>query len=214
MPFVAFYHTHKLVVVLFLLIYVVKTVLLLTNNKQGLAKFSSVIKIPEMVVSAAFFISGIVMLMKIADFNLIFTIKLILVIGSIPLAIVAYKKFNKIFAVLSLLMLISAYGLAEMNKAKMGKRQPVESVISDPAQDGYSAVTHGKALFVAQCAVCHGIDGTLELSGAKNLHESVVADDYIVNIINNGKNTMPKMKGLYSENEMAALKAYIKNLRE
>ena len=213
MPFVAFYHTHKLVVVLFLLIYVVKAVLLLSNNKGGLEKFSKAIKIPEMIVSAAFFLSGIVMLMKIADFNLIFTTKLILVIGSIPLAIIAYKKFNKLFAVLSLLMLISAYGLAEMNKARMGKRKPIEAVIADPANESYSQVAHGQALFSAQCAVCHGVDGTLELSGAKNLKESVVEDDYIVDIINNGKNTMPKMKGLYSDEEMAALEAYIKILR-
>ena len=83
----------------------------------------------------------------------------------------------------------------------------------DPAIEAYSQVVHGKALFTAQCAVCHGADGTLELSGAKNLQESVVADNYIVDIINNGKNTMPKMRGLYTKDEMKALTAYIKSLR-
>ena len=112
MPFVAFYHTHKLVVVLFLLIYLIKTILLLSNKKDALDKFSKIIKIPEMVIAALFFITGITMLMQIADFNLLFTIKLTLVIASIPLAVAAFRKYNKLFAILSLLFLISAYGIA------------------------------------------------------------------------------------------------------
>ena len=214
MPFVAFYHTHKLVVVLFLLIYLIKTILLLSNKKEGLDKFSKIIKIPEMIIAALFFISGITMLMQIADFNLLFTIKLVMVIASIPLAVVAFKKYNKLFAILSLLLLISAYGIAEMNKAMMGKRISIEAVIVDPDNENYDITTHGQALFAAQCAVCHGVDGTLELSGAKNLQMSQVDDQYIENIIRTGKNTMPKMEGKYSDQELKALVIYIKSLRQ
>ena len=214
MPFVAFYHTHKLVVVLFLLIYLIKTVLLLSNKKDTLDKFSKIIKIPEMIISALFFITGITMVMQIADFNLLFAIKLMMVIASIPLAIIAFKKYNKLFAILSLLMLISAYGIAEMNKARMGKRIAIEAVIVDPDDENYDVTAYGKALFAAQCAVCHGVDGTLQLSGAKNLQMSQVDDQYIVNIINTGKNTMPKMEGKYSDQELKALLNYIKSLRQ
>ena len=51
MPFVALYHTHKLVVVLFLLIYLIKTILLVANKTDALEKFKKITKIPEMIVS-------------------------------------------------------------------------------------------------------------------------------------------------------------------
>ena len=123
MPFVALYHTHKLVVVLFILIYLTKAILLLMGNNEILNKFNKKIKIPEMVVSALLFITGIIMLNNIADFNLIFTIKLTMVVAAIPVAVIAYKKYNKLLAILSLIMLISAYGLAEIFKAQFGKRK-------------------------------------------------------------------------------------------
>ena len=213
MPFVAFYHTHKLVVVLFLLLYVVKTILLLSNQKNGLAKFTKVTKIPEMVISALFLITGIVMLTQLAELKTLFAIKLASVAAAIPLAIIGFKKHNKGLATLALILIISAYGLAEANKASFGKRQAVEIEIADPASANYDLVDHGKALYNAQCTVCYGVDGTLMLSGAKDLKTSQVDDNYIIDIINNGKNTMPKMKGKYNDDELEALKAYVKALR-
>ena len=96
MPFIAFYHTHKLVVVLFILIYLTKAILLLMGNTDTLNRFNKKIKVPEMIVSALLFITGIVMLNQIADFNLVFTIKLTLVITAIPVAVLAYRKYNKL----------------------------------------------------------------------------------------------------------------------
>lgn len=214
MPFVAFYHTHKLVVVLFLLLYLIKTILLLSNQKNALAKFTKVTKVPEMIISALFLITGIVMLTKLPELTTTFAIKLTSVALAIPLAIIGFKKQNKLLASLAMLLIISAYGLAEMNKAMYGKRQPVEIAIDDPNNSNYSLQEHGKALYSAQCAVCHGDDGTLNMSGAKNLKTSQVDDQYIVNIINNGKNTMPKMAGKYDDQEMKALIAYVKSLRD
>ena len=122
MPFVAFYHTHKLVVVLFILIYLTKAILLLMGNKDALNKFNSKVKIPEMVVSALLFITGIIMLNNIADFNLIFTIKLTIVVAAIPVAVIAYKKYNKLLAVLALISmgLVTLSLTSEPLKAGMG----------------------------------------------------------------------------------------------
>ena len=214
MPFVAFYHTHKLVVILFILIYLIKAILLLSNNSNALAKFSKAIKIPEIIISVLFLITGITMVLQIADFTMLFTIKLVVVVAAIPVAIIAFKKYSKPLAIVAILLLVGAYGLAEVNKARMGKRMVVEDVLTDPGNSFYDINSHGAALFNAQCAVCHGSDGTLQLSGAKNLQVSQVDDQYIMDIINNGKNTMPKMAGKYSNQEMAALVSYIKSLRK
>ncbi|RLD21052.1 MAG: hypothetical protein DRI71_09575 [Bacteroidetes bacterium] len=213
MPFVAFYHTHKLVVVLFILIYLIKAILLLMGNKDALNKFNKKVKIPEMIVSALLFITGIIMLNNIADFNLIFTIKLTIVVAAIPIAVIAYKKYNKILAVLALIMLISAYGLAEIFKAQFGKRQVVTEVVTDPANEQYNARVHGAALFTAQCIVCHGADGKASFSGAKDLTLSTKSADEIIETIKIGKNTMPKMAGIYSEQELKALADYVNSLR-
>jgi len=213
MPFIAFYHTHKLVVVLFILIYLLKAILLLMGNKDTLLRYNKIIKIPEMVVSALLFITGIVMLNQIADFNLLFTVKLTLVIGAIPVAIIAFKKYNKVLAVLAVIMLISAYGLAEMFKAQFGKRHDVMEVVTEVDSDEYNITVHGAALYTAQCLVCHGADGKASYSGAKDLTLSTLSADGIIETIKTGKNAMPKMADIYSEQELKALANYVNSLR-
>jgi mono/diheme cytochrome c family protein len=213
MPFIAFYHTHKLIVVLFILIYLIKAILLLTGKKDSLNKFSKKIKVPEMIVSGLLFITGIIMLNKIADFNLLFTIKLGLVLGAIPVAVIAYKRYNKLLAALALVMLIGAYGLAEIYKAQFGKRHEVTNVITDPNDRQYSSVKYGEALFKVQCVVCHGQDGKADFSGAKDLTQSKKTDAQIIEIIKDGKNSMPKMAKIYDEYELKALTDYVKTLR-
>ena len=213
MPFIAFYHTHKLVVVLFILIYLTKAILLLMGNNDALSKFNKKVKIPEMIVSALLFITGIIMLNNIADFNLIFTIKLTIVVAAIPIAVIAYKNYNKLLAVLALIMLISAYGLAEMFKAQFGKKKEVTEVVTDPTNKEYNLTVHGAALFTAQCIVCHGADGKASFSGAKDLSLSTKSAEEIVETIKIGKNTMPKMAGIYSEQELKALADYVNSLR-
>jgi len=53
------------------------------------------------------------MLKNIAVFNTIFAVKLILVVLAIPLAVMAYKKEQKLLGVLAVVVLLGAYGLAE-----------------------------------------------------------------------------------------------------
>lgn len=213
MPFVAFYHTHKLVVAIFILIYLIKAILLLLGNKDALNKFNKIIKIPEMVVSALFFITGIIMLNKIADFTLLFAIKLTLVVAVIPIAVIAYKKYNKVLAVLSIVMLLSAYGLAEMYKGQFAKKREISDVIINTENEQYDVAKHGEALFNAQCIVCHGVDGKASLSGAKDLTQSVKSVSEMIETIKTGKNTMPKMADIYSEEELKALAGYVKSLK-
>jgi uncharacterized membrane protein SirB2 len=58
-------HLHYLVVTLFLLIYVIKTILLLSNKNDLLGKFSKKIKVPEMIISTLFLLTGVFLLTKL-----------------------------------------------------------------------------------------------------------------------------------------------------
>src|SRR3954469_25112700 len=101
------FYTHLISVNLFLLIYLVKTVLLLTNKNEGLARFTKMVKVPEMIISTLFLATGIYLLVQVGTTKLLL-IKIGMVVLSIPVAIIGFKKKNKILALLSLLMIIGA----------------------------------------------------------------------------------------------------------
>lgn len=215
MLFTALYHTHKLVVLLFVAIYVIKTILLVLNKTETLDTFSKRFKIPEMVISLLFLLTGGYLLMHIASFDVLFIIKLAFIFASIPLAVVGFKKRKKVFALIALGLLFGAYGLAEVHKARLGKRHAfTQEVITNPSAENYVLDLHGKALYEAQCAVCHGTDGAAGLSGAKNLQKSSLSDEEMTQIIQDGKNTMPAMHGTYDAQEMKAMLTYLKELRK
>jgi mono/diheme cytochrome c family protein len=213
MPFVAYYHTHKLVVLLFILIYLVKTILLLLGNQDRLNQFKKFIKVPEIVISILFLVTGGVMLLNLAEFNTLFLIKLTIVLAAIPVAVIAFSKNSKMLAVLSIIMLISAYGVAEMYRASFAKRNEVKIEIADATATGYDLKAHGKALFEAQCHICHGADGKANIAGAKDLTISQKSEDEIAQLIKKGKNAMPAMESIYSEDEIKALVHYVISLR-
>jgi mono/diheme cytochrome c family protein len=211
MPFTPFLHTHKLVVTLFILIYLIKAILLLMNG-NSFDKFIKFIRIPEMIISALFFITGLYMLTQIADFTTLFAIKLSFVVIVLPLAIFAYKKRNKLLAIITVLVLITVYGLAEMHKAQFAKKVELTETVVVDDDENYDRVAHGKALYEVQCIVCHGEDGKAQRSGAKDITITTLSDEEIIAVIKNGKNTMPAMGAIFDERELNALVAYIKTL--
>src|ERR1700741_142838 len=118
-----FLHTHILVVTLFLLLYLVKTILLLSNRNDLLQKFSKMFRIPEMIISTLFLVTGIYLALQLpfgGKYDYLFWIKIAMVLASIPIAVVGFKKSNKILAALSLLLITGSYGLAEVYGKKKG----------------------------------------------------------------------------------------------
>ncbi|MBX2843019.1 MAG: cytochrome c [Flammeovirgaceae bacterium] len=207
-------HTHKLVVVLFLLLYLVKTILLLTGKNETLKSFAKKTKVPEMIISFLFLATGLFMIFQIPEIRTLLIIKLVLVFASIPIAIIGFKKMNKGLAALSFLLIVGAYGLAEVNKRNVEKKPISSEVLSDASSEGYDVVVHGKALFLANCAVCHGELGDLQNVGAKNLQVSQTSELEVSEIIMNGKNAMPPYKKVLSEEEVNALVKYVFSLRK
>jgi len=177
------HHTHYLVVVLFLLIYVIKTILLLSDKKDLLATFSKKIKVFEMIVSFLFLFTGIYLVTQLSfggKYDYLFYIKIILVLGSIPIAVIGFRKSNKVLAALSLLMITGSFGLAEVYHKRRGA-----SVESN------TGISEGKTLYEKNCVLCHGNDGKLGASGAKDLSASTMGVTEMKEIILHGKGLMP-----------------------
>ena len=188
--------THRISVTLFFLIYVVKTVLLLSNRADLLQKFTKATKVIEMIVSALFLITGVYLMTQLAHIETILWVKIIIVLASIPIAVVGFKKGNKILAALSLLMITAAYGLGEVGKKHREKGAEVSANVID-----------GKEIYEAKCIVCHGGDGKAGLSGASDLSKTAISTDSIKNIILNGRNTMVKVP--ITEEQAAAVAGYV-----
>lgn len=194
-------HTHTLVVTLFLLIYVIKTILLLSNKNDLLVSFTKKVKIAEMIISFLFLITGIYLATQLpfgGKYDYLFWIKLTMVLVAIPVAIIGFKKSNKILAALSLLLITGAYGIAESYKKK--KAIPKETSEGIASNDGAS-------LYTANCIMCHGADGKLGLSGAKDLSTSQLDVSGIKEVILHGKNLMQRV--MVNEEQAGAIAEYV-----
>ena len=194
-------HTHLTAVIIFMLIYVVKTILLLSNKNELLASFTKKTRIAEMVVSILFLVTGIYLGTQIplgGKYAYLFYIKLCMVFASIPIAIIGFKKSNKILAALSLFLIVGSYGLAESFSRKKGIMA---------GESFNSELSGGKALYENNCRLCHGDNGKLGMAGAKDLSTSAMSVEEIKNVILNGNKTMAPVS--VNDAQAAAIAAYV-----
>ena len=68
-------------------------------------------------------------------------------------------------------------------------------------------------MFEQRCGICHGGDGRTPITGAKNLGESLLTRDEVLNMIMNGKGTMPPFRYLQAD-VLDALTDYTLSLRK
>ncbi|HET6226918.1 MAG TPA: cytochrome c [Bacteroidia bacterium] len=204
-------YTHLISVNLFLLIYLIKTILLVANKEEGLAKFIKTVKVPEMIISVLFLITGIYMLTQIPAISTLLIIKILVVFASIPVAVIGFKKKNKALAILSFIMIVGAYGMAEVSKKRSSMPAPAENTTTGDV----SQVADGKMIFESNCMKCHGEDGTLGLMDATNLATSTMDIQARVEIIKQGKGaTMPAFEGQLTEEQIQAVATYLETLKK
>ena len=201
-----FLHTHYLVVTLFLFLYVIKTVLLLSNKNDVLASFTRKTRVFEMIISALFLITGIYLATQLpfgGKYDYLFYIKIVMVVLSIPLAVIGFKRSNKILAALSLLLITGSFGIAEV----YSKRKAVPKDSAQPI-----ASNDGKALYTNNCALCHGDNGKLGISGAKDISTSSMDVTAMTDLILKGKGAMPPAR--VNQEEATAIADYVeKNIK-
>jgi cytochrome c6 len=72
-----------------------------------------------------------------------------------------------------------------------------------------------ETLFRTNCASCHGMDGKLGLSGAKDLTQTKLTNTQLKKLIQKGKNGMPPFEDLIPEaNKIEALVETINALKK
>jgi mono/diheme cytochrome c family protein len=193
---------------LFLFTYVIKTILLFTN-KGMLVKYSSATKVPEMIISVVFLVTGIWLFMILGGIKTMHIIKLILVFVSIPVAIIGFKKFKKGLALLSLLLIVGAYGLAKMSKAK-----PFIPANAEIKSTTNQLLSEGALVYHQNCVFCHGSDGSKMYRNATDLSKSMLNDDAIIVFVQDGsKGKMPAYRIILSDENIASVTAFVKSLR-
>lgn len=193
-------------VIAFLLIYLIKTPLLLLNKTEALGKFTKATKVPEMIISLLFLVSGVWMLTMLPVINTLLIIKIVIVLLSIPIAIVGFKKGNKFLAALALIMIIGAYGLAEASKGKRERGSDIETVKTSDSNN------LGKTVYEAKCVNCHGPAGNAGVAGAKDLTVTTMGKDEIKAITKNGKGMMPPVE--LTEEQLDAVAEYVQSLKK
>jgi mono/diheme cytochrome c family protein len=192
-----------------MLIYFVKTIMLLANKEEALVKFTKGVKVPEMIVSTLFLVTGIYMLTQIPEIKSMMIIKIVLVLASIPIAVIGFKKRKKALAVISFLMIVASYGLAEMSK-----KQKSASVPASTEEVVAGATVNGHDIFIANCMKCHGEDGKLGLMGSKDLTVSAMDLNARIEIIKKGKGAMTVFEGVLTDEEIKAVAEYTESLKK
>lgn len=193
-------------VIVFLVIYLVKTPLLLMNKIEALDKVRKVTKVPEMIVSFLFLATGVWMMVQLPVINTLLIIKIAVVLASIPIAIIGFKKKNKAMALIALLMVIGAYGLGEVSKKK--RVQGTDVVVE--GNDDTEGL--GKSVYDAKCANCHGPQGNAGIGGAKDLSATTLDKDGIMAIVKNGKGMMPPTD--LPQDQLEAVSEYVRSLKK
>ena len=105
---------------------------------------------------------------------------------------------NKVHSLPILLLFFSCQTDSEKNK-EIAQQTPSEQ---------------GASLYTMHCAQCHGEDGKLGSSGAKDLSASKLSDEKMLHIIKNGKGAMPPMEALLeTDTNIQLVLGHIKALR-
>ncbi len=199
MKYDTLYDIHKISVMIFVAIYLVKTTLLLVNAK-ALASMTRITKVPEMIVSFLFLATGVWMLTQMPEIKTLLIVKIAVVLVSIPVAVIGFKKQNKALGVLAFVMIVGAYGLAEMSKK--------------PANKAASSAVDGKEIYTANCTKCHGDDGKAGIMGAYDLTASTLDKNGMMEVVKNGKERMAAWKGALTDEQISAVCDYVMTLKK
>ena len=106
----------------FALTYIIKAILLLTNN-PSLADYRRKTMMPEMLIATLFILTGVYMLIQNGGewlkVNGWFHIKLTLVLLAIPMGFIGYKRNNKAMAIGSSVIFAYVFWLAWTHKVTL-----------------------------------------------------------------------------------------------
>ncbi len=219
-------HTHVLVVTLFVLFLLFKSILLFANKIPLLTKVRKFKMIDPILGVLMLATGGYLLSLYGADAPTYLWVKLIIVLIIIPIGIVAFKKENKIMALIALLLTFYIYGVSEVGSLTFSKESSLTEEVSDPqpeesgsvasdimAQNMESVLATGKEIYLAECKKCHGKDGKKGLFKSPDLTESKLNLAERIAWIKKGKGVMPAYENELSESDIESVAAYLDELK-
>lgn len=229
---IAVQHTHVLVVILFLILFIVKAFLLFTNKHETLNKVKKSTKVLDIIFGTLIVATGGYLLFSYNGVPTWLIVKIILVLAAIPVAIIGIKKHNKPLTALGLIIFIYVYGVAESKSLTMKKENTVpaaetsqNSSISEEKPEtapenapaiatemNETALANAHSIYTQNCTNCHGADGRKGVGNATDLTTSQLPIDARKAVILDGKGLMPAFRGQISEQEAEELAVYTQTL--
>jgi len=223
--YTGFKHLHVTVVILFLLLFIYKTILLLTNKNEQLDRFRAKSKIADMLLGSLMILTGGYLLYAGPGAQPYHYVKIVAAIASIPLGIISFKKRIKPLAIFTVVLFIYLYGVAETKSLTFKKEKiTIEAVVDSTTvpstktdilnQNADAVLANGKLLYNAACATCHGTDGKLGLTGASDLTTTTFSHSEKISIITNGKGNMTPFQGQLSEQDIEEVATYVDSMKK
>jgi mono/diheme cytochrome c family protein len=204
-------HSHVLLVVLYIVLFTVKVILLLTNQKNLLVTFNGKTRILHIILASLMLLTGIILAYRspvgLADFSIA---KYILILLGVVLGVISVKKLNKALALTALFAFAYALGIAKTDSILLqGEESRVrEALQSFPGNLEEQKAERGKAIYEQACLHCHGEKGDAQFRKAFNLATSLSSDNVKAAAIKYGRNAMPKYEYL-SDSQIQDVIAYI-----
>jgi mono/diheme cytochrome c family protein len=215
-------HTHVLVVTLFLLFLLFKTILLLANKNELLAKVRKLKMIDPILGVLMLATGGYLLSLYGAAAPTYLWVKLVIVLLIIPIGIIAFKKENKAMAIVAVLLTLYIYGASEVGSLTFSRNETVAVADESPANNAAEVVIegetaelikNGKEVYIAECKKCHGEDGKKGLFKAPDLTQSKLNLSERVAWIKKGKGVMPAYENELSASEIEAVALYLDELK-
>ena len=142
-------HTHLLIISLFLINFLIKTILLLSNEEKFTA-FRNKTKLVEIILGTLVLVSGFSLFFYRGVYNEMWlNVKMLLVFAAIPIGIVGMKKGNKALALLSLSIFLYIFAVAWTKSLSFSTPAPaVETSFNEHNNQGM--------IKTVECASFHG----------------------------------------------------------
>lgn len=129
------------------------------------------------------------------------------------------KIYTLVFGLFWIIALASCGGNTEnsaSSSASDSKSPAKETASADNSTASKPAATNrkGKLIYKQYCVICHGADGKLAVSDAKDLSVSTIDMEERINQITNGKGLMTPYKDILSEEQIKSVAEYLDELKQ
>ena len=177
------------------------------GSPSMLNSFRAKTKVFDMILGTLLLVTGgYLMFRQAGGIDTWLWVKLGLFFAIIPLGIIGMRKSNKVMVLASLALAIYLYPMSKNRSVTM---QP-HTYDAVAATD---ALAVGQVIYEGECIRCHGPEGNAGYYKAYNLQESKLDKDGVLNVLRNGRNTMPAYPSL-SEEQLNAVADYALSLKK